>query len=266
MAPPGLTPAEALLVPSRALPIGLQLQHVLREFATLSTALFALLSSPSSSTSLPPSTVPIFEALAVVDSKLAALLVLTAEHQRRQRRIQELQRQNDEVERVWRAAATTLHDAVQSLRPLVLSGAADRLAMAQSAPREGSQLSPDVLLAYARLLAPFTSAPPTSIFSKEERALDYTTGRGLPDGAQPPFPLESAMRQGRLQFGRVGPGEELGETAEVGARKEEDKAERDAQEANTAARIAHERSRQELAKADAEADDFGFDLDLNPEM
>lgn len=212
-----LSESQILLIPSTALPIGPQITHLLQEFSNLATSLFTVLSSPSSSTSLPPSTIPIFTALAAVDSKLAAVLEILAEHQRKQKRIDELVAQIQATESSWRESTITLHESILELKPIIQSGLQDRKLISQSLSTDNSQLSPEIILSYARLLAPFTAAPPTSLFGKEIRGLDYTSGRNLPENALPPFPLESAMRRGRLQFGRVGP-EDMGILEDVGGR------------------------------------------------
>lgn len=217
---PPLSAAEAAQIPSSSLPIGPQISHLLSQFTSLSLSLFSVISSASLSlvADLSKSTQPIYTALAEVDDKLSRLLVMYDEHQQKQRRIEALISQLKTLDETWHASTLSLHACVQSLAPIVSSGALDRSSIAASA---AAGLTPQSLLSYARLLAPFTSAPPSSILpSQEERdklkgvgATD-PTGRSLPMGAIPPFPTEAAMRRGRLQFGREGAG--VGETNEVG--------------------------------------------------
>lgn len=206
-----LTPAQAALIPSSALPVGLQLSHLVNEFTTLSLSLFAALSSAA-----PLPTAAIYDALAAVDAKLAALLPLVAEHQRRERRVQALVDSLRTQEQAWQDGAHTLHSAIAALAPVVASGKLDRAAISASAT-DGEHLTPTTILSYARLLAPFTSAPPSSLYPPDQKlavgSID-PSGRGLPVGAIPPFPTEGAMRRGRLQFGRTDEG--MGETTEVG--------------------------------------------------
>lgn len=216
-----LTDAEAAQIPSPSLPIGPQISHLLSRFTSLSLELFSLLSAASPSLTDPAkSTQPIYTALAEVDDKLSRLLVMYDEHQRKQRRVEALIASLRTLDETWHTSALSLHSCVNDLAPIVASGALDRSAIL--AAKEAA-ITPAALLSYARLLAPFTSAPPSSILpSQEERdklkgvgATD-PTGRSLPMGAIPPFPTEAAMRRGRLQFGREGMFGAMGETNEVG--------------------------------------------------
>lgn len=210
-----LSPEQVALIPSRTLPIGAQLSYLINEFTTLSLSLFAALSSPT-----PQPTAATYASLALVDEKLAALLPLVAEQQRRERRIQLLVDVLRSKEHAWQAGAAALHSAITTLDPVIESGKLDRAAIAASDPASvgGGALTPATILAYGRLLAPFTSAPPSSLYPPEQRlgagSID-PSGRGLPVGAIPPFPTEGAMRRGRLQFGRTDEGG-MGETTEVG--------------------------------------------------
>lgn len=204
-----LSPAQLASIPSRSLPIGPQLTHLLSEFTTLSLNLFAILSSPA-----PTSTTPIFLAISEVDRKLALLLIYVAEHQEKQRYVDSLVDALKTTETAWRQGTAILHSSIVELSPIILSGANDRVLIEKS---KEAALSSATLLSYARLLAPFTSAPPSSLFSAEQKAggaMD-PSGRSLPLGALPPFPTEGIMRRGRLQFGKGGEGE-LGEVGEVG--------------------------------------------------
>lgn len=210
-----LTDEEIAMIPSASLPIGPQLAHLVQEFTTLSVSLFAVIST--SSLTATPSTTSIYTSLAELDAKLAVLLSMLAEHQRRQRRIETLIASLRSTEQAWQHGAQTLHAALSTLKPIIESGKLDRTSIAASAPEKAS-LQPATILSYARLLAPFTSAPPSSIFPVEQRQAGLDpSGRTLPPGAFPPFPTEGAMRRGRLQFGREGEeGTGMGETGEVG--------------------------------------------------
>lgn len=208
---PPLTPAQAALIPSRSLPIASQLSHLLAEFTTLSLSLFSVLSS---STPSPTSTSTIYASLSTLDQKLADILSLAAEHQRQQRHIDALVNSLRTTDLAWRSTTSTLHSSLSTLSPIIISGSLDRSLIASSAPSKAA-LTPSTLLSYARLLAPFTSAPPSSLFPLEQRAASMDpSGRGLPSGAFPPFPTEGAMRRGRLQFGQSGV--DCGEVGEVG--------------------------------------------------
>jgi len=216
-----LNPAEAAQIPSPSLPIGAQISHLVDDFTRLSLDLFTILSAPSTSTAGTKPTAPIYEQLAAVDDKLARLLVLYDAHQAHQARIDALVATLGTLDSAWHSSASTLRACTQSLAPVVESGALDRAAIL-AAKRAGPALTPSSLLQYARLLAPFTSAPPSSLYPPEDkldlRGVGATdpTGRSLPPGAIPPFPTEAVMRRGRLQFGREGLLHGLGETNEVG--------------------------------------------------
>ena len=204
-----LTPAQIALIPSPSLPIGPQLSHLLQEFTALSLSLFTILALP---TPPPGATAPIYASLALLDRKFVSLLALAARHEDLQRRIDSLSTSLSTLETSWQQTTSTLHSSIASLSPILASGKASRASIETTSL---SSLTPSTLRSYARLLAPFTSAPPSSLFPSEvrERTMD-PSGRALPEGALPPFPTEGAMKRGRLQFGR---GEvELGETGEVG--------------------------------------------------
>lgn len=188
-----------------------------------------------------------------------------------------------------------LQEGVRSLGPILESGKEDRIAL-HNARRPTTPLLPPhptstspppsqvpalnteatkepmttkTLLAFARHLAPFTSAPPKSLFTPADRELDYTTGRGLPEGANPPFPLEDMLRRGRLLFDSAdqeGMGTRdpvVGEAGEGG---------REGEEERIKGKIEFERQRQGIIAAqrrerEEEEDEFGgFDLDLNPDL
>ncbi|BGP18739.1 hypothetical protein JCM10213_009218 [Rhodosporidiobolus nylandii] len=271
-APPALALEEIALIPSPSLPIGSQISHLVSEFASLSIQLFTLLSSASSSRSATSSgTQPIYAALAVVDEKLARLLVLYEEHHRKQRRIDALAAALRSLDETWHSSAATLHSCLADLSPVVESGAADKAATAAA---QAAQLTPSALLSYGRLLAPFTSAPPSSVLpSQDEReklkrvgATD-PTGRSLPLGAIPPFPTEAVMRRGRLQFGREGMLGEMGQTNEVGADRPQPDVPPPTQP-DAATRLEQEAKAHETGPpaGGMEVEDFEFDLDLNPDL
>ncbi|GAA5858980.1 hypothetical protein JCM8547_007188 [Rhodosporidiobolus lusitaniae] len=276
--PAPLTDEEAAHIPSSSLPIGPQISHLLAEFTALSVKLFSLLSSasPSLATSS-TSTQPIYAALAVIDDKLSRLLVMYDAHQRKQRRIETLITSLRTLDETWHTSASTLHTCLGDLSPIVSSGASDRAAIAAA---KEAQLTPAGLLSYARLLAPFTSAPPSSILPSQDerdklRGVGATdpTGRSLPMGAIPPFPTEAAMRRGRLQFGREGMLGAMGETNEVGARRDSAGDVHAPPKPDAAARLEQEAKAHGVDGAGGGAaahamdvEDFEFDLDLNPDL
>ncbi|KAL8292924.1 hypothetical protein RQP46_000618 [Phenoliferia psychrophenolica] len=234
--------------------MGVQLSYLTEQFTTLSLSLFAALSSGS-----PLPTAAIYDALAGVDAKLVALLPLVAEHQRRERRVQQLVDTLRGQERAWQDGAETLHGAIAALDPIVKSGKVDRASIAASDPAV-ADLTPATILSYARLLAPFTSAPPSSLYPPDQKlavgSID-PSGRGLPVGAIPPFPTEGAMRRGRLQFGRTEEGG-MGETTEVGVRKE--KKETDVRKPDPGEQL------QLHAKQLEGVPDDGFDVELDLDL
>ncbi|GAA6006675.1 uncharacterized protein JCM10292_006026 [Rhodotorula paludigena] len=277
---PKLTPAEAAQIPSSSLPIGSQISHLLSEFTDLSIQLLTLLSSGSNPlANTQAATAPLYDALARVDAQLARLLVMYAAHQERQRRIDALVASLRTLDSTWHRAAAQLQSCVAQLDPVVASGTLDRAAIARA---RDAHLTPAGLLSYARLLAPFTSAPPRSLFPPEVklRGVGATdpTGRTLPAGAIPPFPTDAVMRRGRLQFGREGLLHGLGETEEIGGRRDgagPGAPPDQASKADVAARLEQEAKAHEAAQAaagDANAgdemneDEFEFDLDLNPDL
>lgn len=203
-----LTPNQIQQIPSRTLPISLQLNYILQEFTTLSLSLFALLSSsyPSSSNNINSST-NILRNLAELDKKLASILSLTAEHINKQAQINQLESSLSSTSLAWSKGTSVLHNSIEGLKPLLNSGKLDEDSILLA--KKSNHLNPDLLLSYAKLLAPFTSAPPSSLLPSSLKLGGGTggittdpSGRSLPIGAFPPFPTEGQMRSGRLQFGK----------------------------------------------------------------
>ena len=207
-----LTPAQAAQIPSRSLPLAPQLVQLLNELQSISIQLFSAQSSLS-----PAPLQPIYFQILALDARLRALLHLVADHAQRQQRLNSLLGSLTTLESSHHSTLQSLHASASALKPIVASGALDRAAIAAAAE---ATLEPATVLGYAKLLAPFTSAPPSSVFGEEGRkAVQDPSGRSLPEGALPPFPTEQVMRQGRLQFGRFGDeGAEdgMGQTGEVG--------------------------------------------------
>ncbi|GAA5951945.1 hypothetical protein JCM3765_005149 [Sporobolomyces pararoseus] len=294
-----LSPTEAAQIPSTRLPISCQLSHLLSEFASLSIQLFTILSSPANpSVQLSTLTAPIYASLSEIDSKLSKLVQLVALHQQRQQRINSLVNQLESLSSTSHSSTETLAACLSKLDPIISSGKLDRSSIELASPSsDHGPLSSTALLSYARLLAPFTSAPPSSLYPPAEKlrtkSLGSTdpTGRTLPPGAIPPFPTEGVMRRGRLQFGREFGGDGLGQTGEIGAH-------RDGQELHpnqngidaggkdpTMERLQYEARQYEngvgaagssnFASAvnngndedeEEEEEQFEFDLDLNPDL
>ncbi|GAA5897021.1 uncharacterized protein JCM6883_006554 [Sporobolomyces salmoneus] len=221
MSTPSLTPSEIALIPSPSLPITPQLTHLLTSFLQLSLQLFSLLSNPSSQPNHTAQITSIYAALAEIDHKLSSLLSLIAQHQERQSRINQLLSSLSSLSSTSSTSTSLLSSSLSSLSPLIASGHLDRQSISSST---SSPLSSSSILSYARLLAPFTSAPPSSLFPPGEKlrgaGMKDPTGRSLPIGSLPPFPTEGIMRRGRLQFGREFAGDGLGQTGEIGARTE----------------------------------------------
>ncbi|KAK4050875.1 hypothetical protein OIV83_003297 [Microbotryomycetes sp. JL201] len=268
-----LTDAQAAQIPSSSLPIGPQLSHLLHQFTTLALQLFSALSTSSPHASENP----IMQALADIDSKLARLLAMLDQHQKLQGQIQQLVSDIHAQDDAWHSGVKTLHSAVNELTPIVESGAQDRQAIEQTrAARDNkeSPLGPKNVLSYARLLAPFTSAPPSSLLPHEQKLVGQgaasmdPSGNRLPLGAIPPFPTEAVMRRGRLQFGSSfnGFGQALGETEEVGARKEAGPLKESVADQSAVAKLEQQARRQEQQQHQYEQEDFSFDLDLNPDL
>ncbi|KAM0790886.1 hypothetical protein ACM66B_004725 [Microbotryomycetes sp. NB124-2] len=271
-----LTEAQASLIPSSSLPIGPQVSHLLQQFTTLSLQLFSSLSTSSPTAAI----TPIMSSLAEIDSKLARLLTMLARHQALQQKIDQLVSQVQARDDAWQQGVKTLHSALNDLRPIVESGSEDRQAIEQARAANDNDdactLDPKTILSYARLLAPFTSAPPSSLVPPEQKIVGQgattldPSGNRLPMGAIPPFPTEAVMRRGRLQFGTTLDGISFGETDQVGARRDLDEGAKlpsttDAPvQQSAAAKLAQQARRQEQQQHEQE--DFSFDLDLNPDM
>lgn len=208
-------------------------------------------------------------ALGEVDEQLAHELRRAKTHEANQRRIEELEGELGRYELAWRDEVEMLERERNCLAKFVDRGRreSDRIAKAKRAA-----LTPSTVLAYARLLAPYTSAPPRSGVADAKPAAGLAD---LPLGALLPYPTEEVMRRGRLAFAQVG---DLGETRDVtGVRP--------ASPLSTLAAPAPAQqpaaptqqgvgARQPLAAVvqrhrpshGEEEEEFGFDLDLNPDL
>ena len=195
----------------------------------------------------------------------------------------------------WRGCIEGLQSGLKELAPILESAKEDRTAILNSqrptspplptttsptpssshplpSPTAKEPMTTQTLLAFARHLAPFTSAPPKSLFVPADRELDYTTGRGLPEGANPPFPLEDMLRRGRLLFDSADQ-EGMGtRDAVTGAGVEGGEGGKEGEEERIKGKIEFERQRQgviaqQRREREEEEDEFGaFDLDLNPDF
>lgn len=160
--------------------------------------------------------------LADLDEQLARLANKAIEHDDNARRIQQLEDALVLYEHAWREQVMDLEAQRVKLAALTLAGKTERASI-ETAKKGGcarrrccevltlciviAQLKPSTILSYARLLAPYTSAPPRSLFPGGNAP---DTLAGLPPGSILPFPTEEIMRRGRLAFTQMA---EIGETA-----------------------------------------------------
>ncbi|KAL7009174.1 hypothetical protein EMMF5_001372 [Cystobasidiomycetes sp. EMM_F5] len=281
MTAPFVLPVDG--VASDEVPVSASLLAVLSQFSEHVSTIFDDLSRPSyagtglaatnqpsakaASSSAAPSTISSLRALGQLDERLAILLDKAGQHVRNQRRIEQLEAQLEVYEKEWASEVIQLENNRVLLEKLLTQGAKEREAIQQA---EKAQLTPSTILSYARLLAPFTSAPPRSILPEGNQAASLAD---LGPGAILPYPTEEVMRRGRLAFAEVG---EIGETtAAAGAPPAPAIAITGEQAAasgpSSDIKPVHQTSttRKSLASVARylEEEDFStFDLDLNPGM
>ena len=160
--------------------------------------------------------------LADLDEQLARLANKAIEHDENARRIQQLEDALVQYDHAWREQVMDLEAQRVKLAALTLAGKTERESI-ETAKKGGyarprcsevltlyiviARLKPSTILSYARLLAPYTSAPPRSLFPGGNAPDSLAS---LPPGSILPFPTEEIMRRGRLAFTQMA---EIGETA-----------------------------------------------------
>ena len=173
--------------------------------------------------------------LSAIDEKLAELLHKAQTHAQNQKRIEELEDALLQHEIDWRREINQLESDRKVLKAIVDRGKKEKEAIGQA--RKGvilihkayipqgrilngfpaAALKPSTILSYARLLAPYTSAPPQhrsvlpGILGSNQPPPSTGPG-GLPPGSILPYPTEEVMRRGILAFADVS---NIGETTDM---------------------------------------------------
>ncbi|KAK9897800.1 hypothetical protein P389DRAFT_195388 [Cystobasidium minutum MCA 4210] len=218
--------------PQQALPVSVQLLQCLEQFSQHTQAIFDDLSKsnaqqqqhqPSTSTGNQQRTdsqVPYARALSSltelssIDEKLAELLNKAQVHAKNQKRIEELESKLVQHEIEWRREVNQLESDRKKLKRLLDRGKKDKESIQQA---KKAALKPSTILSYARLLAPYTSAPPRNKASMLRlpgitQPAPPTGPGGVPQGSILPYPTEEVMRRGILAFAEVS---NIGETTEM---------------------------------------------------
>jgi len=156
----------------------------LNRFEKCAEELFRSLSVPNSSRPAGPSP----DDLLAADAELAAALQQVRRHEVNQRRVEQLKDEVLDLDSKLRHVWSTLEESRKELEDVLEEGDL-RLKEMDSVAKGAVPYS--ALLAYASLISPFTSAPPTSYGP-------IPSDQPAPPWIKPPFPNEEKMRAGRL--------------------------------------------------------------------
>ncbi|KAL0947699.1 hypothetical protein HGRIS_013785 [Hohenbuehelia grisea] len=217
----------------------------------LAQSLFLSLGPPQSRPPPPP---PI-DVILGCDSALAEAVAMAHAHQVRQRRIDALLQEIEDLDARWREVCQGLEQDKTELEAILEEG--EERIKAIAAAKASAVPYPD-LLSYAARLSHFTSAPPYMSFQlmkqillkKEEKVeLFY-----------PPFPNEEKIRRGRLNA--EAPLGTLGETHPIKPKT----ASPAPGETTQAGAHAANPYRHDVGRPPPAQQIFDFDLDLNPDL
>jgi hypothetical protein len=193
-------------------PVCVALHDALDTYGRVSQQLFATLQSSRSAAQGPAAT-ELLETLARLDADLGGLLDRAAQQAATQAKIDDLLARIRAYDRSWREDVREAAKWKKVLDAAVEEGQRDRAHIEGAAkgapdhaparrplnPQSAAELDPAAILAYARRLAAFTSAPPLAKNRKlgEPGGLDLRALAQLP-GARLPYPTEDMMKRGRL--------------------------------------------------------------------
>ncbi|KAH9809061.1 vitamin-D-receptor interacting mediator subunit 4-domain-containing protein [Melampsora americana] len=253
--------------PSRTDPILTQFQTFLNNYKILTNSIFHQISSNNTIPNQTPE--KLLNDLNQLDQYLIKLLSLHSQHDQNCKRMNTLMNQikqigQDQLDEKIRK----IYNAEKKLNSICLDGEKEKEKFRRI---ESLSLKPTQILNHAKLIAPYTSAPPAPPTTNPNNATIATAGLDLQDPALRflmPFPTEDIIRRGRMgqemsgldpsEIGKLG-GNELGPV--VG-------------ETRSAAGV-----RPSAVKSQApyptmssrrppppEAEDDLFDLDLNPDL
>jgi hypothetical protein len=213
-----------------ALPVSSELLSLLSSFSAQVGLIFDELSrnpqQAGSSSSASGDFAQPLTALSELDERLGAVLQRAKVHHANQTRIKQLENQLVQYELDWRKEMLMLEEQRKVLKRLVDAGNKDKAAIERaqkgvlkSGPIQAGSvlmhlfdsqaaLKPSTVLSYARMLAPFTSAPPR--LKPISGDAPGPPDNAIPPGSILPYPTEETMRRGRLAFAEVG---DIGETS-----------------------------------------------------
>ncbi|KAG8795444.1 hypothetical protein FRC17_008136 [Serendipita sp. 399] len=220
------------------------LERPISQLQTLSISLFSALANGT--TPDPP-----IADLAACDATLAEALRVARKHILKQKRIEQLMDEINELDAQLIEIVETLATGQRELQAIIEEGE-ERIAASDKSKKSATTYS--LLVSYGARLADFTSAPPNAPVDDKEPA-------SLPYAFHPPFPATEIMQRGRLGLQEpIGP---VGETRAIGDSKALPFSEPGAQQQ---ARPRSTLPAPQFQRRPIQAGIDIFDLDLNPDL
>lgn len=253
--------------PSRTDPIINQFQSFLNNYKILTNSIFHQISSNNTIPNQTPQ--KLLNDLSQLDQYLIKLLSLHAEHDQNCKKMNHLMNQIHRIgHRSIDEKIRKIYDAEKKLNSICLDGEKEKESFRRI---ESLSLKPTQILNHAKLIAPYTSAPPAPPTTNPNNATVATAGLDLQDPALRflmPFPTEDIIRRGRMgqemsgldpsEMGKLG-GPDLGPV--VG----ETRLASGVRPSATKSKAAYPTMSSRRAPP-PEAEDDLFDLDLNPDL
>ncbi|KAG8806267.1 hypothetical protein FRC18_006217 [Serendipita sp. 400] len=220
------------------------LERPISQLQSLSVALFTALASGT--TPDPP-----IADLAACDASLAEALRIARTHTLKQKRIEQLMDEINELDAQLIDIVETLATGQRELQAIIEEGE-EKVDASDKAKSSAATYS--LLVSYGARLADFTSAPPNAPVDDREPA-------SLPYAFHPPFPATEIMQRGRLGLQEpIGP---VGETRTIGDNKALPFTEPGAQQQ---ARPRSTLPAPQFQRRPVQSGIDIFDLDLNPDL
>ncbi|MBW0534831.1 hypothetical protein O181_074546 [Austropuccinia psidii MF-1] len=257
---------------SRDQPLIYQFKTFLHLFNRITHSIFAQTSSPSFFQPNQPTPHQLLLQLDKSEKFLISLLKLQLEHDLNTKRILNLSSTISHIKNhLIQPKINHLYQAEKILKQICQDGQIDQNNFNQI---NSLALTPIHIMAYARLIAPYTSAPPAPSTGNQQQPINPTAGLDLQNPALRfimPFPTEDVIRRGRM-------GQEMSATliedprliqngVDMGHVLGQTRTADGARPAQPAQQMAYPTMpSRRPPPPPAEADDDLFDLDLNPDL
>ncbi|KAG0147794.1 hypothetical protein CROQUDRAFT_452493 [Cronartium quercuum f. sp. fusiforme G11] len=248
--------------PNRTEPISGQFQIFLDNFSILTNSIFHQISTNTIIPNHSPQ--QILNDLSHLDNYLIQLLNLHSEHDQNCKQIQELMEKISDLRyHQIDSKIQEIYHAEQKISRVCIDGKKDKQTFRRIA---SLSLTPNQILNHAKLIAPYTSAPPVPPTTNPDNATTATAGLDLQDPALRflmPFPTEDIIRRGRMgqEMSGINPNEGI----ELGPVVGETRMATGARPTQVKPQTAYPTMSSRRPPPPDQDDDL-FDLDLNPDL